>query len=268
MTHPKHWEFSMLQKRSKPIVAAAFTCILVVVSFALPCHAQDMPKKQASTLQFLFVQSAKSFTYADGKLSLHGISPYTIYFTDRPVRIAGHITVKDYIDWGRDAKDSFTKSPPNGTLSIISGDEARNVVMILKDAELEGDTLSYKVRILEGEMPPEGGINSLFIDIIGMPLTPLSFAGAHRRWRRRAIVYGAGAAAAYGAAAATAAAAYRPTTVVVNPPAQPAPAPAAPPAAAPQTTESKLEELKSMLDSGLITQSDYDNKKKQLLANF
>jgi hypothetical protein len=248
---------------------AAFVFTLAVLSFTTLCKAQDKPKEQISSPQFLFVQSAKSFTFADGKLSLHGVSPNTIYFTDRPVRIAGHITVKEYIDWGRDAKDSFTKNPPNGTLSIIAGDEAKNIVMVLKDAQLEGDTLSFKVRILEGKMPKAGGVNSLFIDIIGMPLTPFSVAGVHRRmWRRHAMVYGAGVAAAYGAGAADAAAAYSPTTIVVNQPAPTVQTPAAPPAAAPQTTEGKLRQLKSMLNSGLITQSQYEAKQKQLLANF
>ena len=98
-----------------------------------------------------------------------------------------------------------------------------------------------------------------------MPFTPLSVAGVHRRmWRRRALVYAAGPAAAYGAGAADAAAAYRTTTVVVNQPAQPA----EPPAAAPQITESKLRQLKSMFDSGLITQSQYEAKQKQFLSNF
>ena len=102
-----------------------------------------------------------------------------------------------------------------------------------------------------------------------MPFTPLSVAGVHRRmWRRRALVYAAGPAAAYGAGAADAASAYRTTTVVVNQLAQPAPAAAAPPAAAPQSTEGKLRQLKSMLNSGLITQSQFDAKRKQLLANF
>ena len=258
----KHWGPSIFQRRSEPILMAAFAFILAVLSFTSLCKAQDKPKKQESSPQFLFVQSAKSFTFADGKLSLHGVSPHTIYFTDRPVRIAGHITVKEYIDWGRDAKDSFTKNPPNGTLSIIAGDETKNIVMVLKDAQLEGDTLSFKVRILEGKMPKAGGVNSLFIDIIGMPLTPFSVAGVHRRmWRRHAMVYGAGAAAA----------AYTPpTTVVINQPAPTVQMPAAPPppAAAPQTTESKLRQLKSMLDSGLITQSQYEAKQKQLLSNF
>ena len=267
----KHWGPAIFQRRSEPIIMAAFTFTLAVLSFTSLCKAQDKPKKQESSPQFLFVQSAKSFTFADGKLSLHGVSPNTIYFTDRPVRIAGHITVKEYIDWGRDAKDSFTKNPPNGTLSIIAGDEAKNIVMVLKDAKLEDDTLSFKVRILEGKMPKAGGVNSLFIDIIGMPLTPFSIAGVHRRmWRRHAMVYGAGAAAIYGAGAADAAAAYRHTTVVINQPAPTVQMPAAPPppAAASQTTESKLRRLKSMLNSGLITQSQYDAKQKQLLADF
>ena len=195
----EHWGPSIFQRRSEPILMAAFTFTLAVLSFTSLCKAQDKPTKQISSPQFLFVQSAKSFTFADGKLSLHGVSPHTIYFTDRPARIAGHVTVKEFIDWGRDAKDSFTKDPPNGTLSIIAGDEAKNIVMVLKDAQLDGDTLSFKIRILEGKMPKAGGINSLFIDIIGMPLTPFSVAGVHRRmWRRRAIVYGAGAAAAWG----------------------------------------------------------------------
>ena len=264
----KHWRYSIFQRGSEPILMVAFTSIFVLLTFTSLCKAQDKPKKQEISPQYLFVQSAKSFTFADGKLSLHGVSPHTIYFTDRPVRIAGHVTVKEYIEWGREAEDSFTKDPPNATLSIIAGDEAENIVMVLKDAQLEGDTLSYKIRILEGKMPKAGGVNSLFIDIIGRPLTPVSYAGVHRRWRRRAVVYGAGTAAAYGAAAG--AAASTPTTVVVHQPVQTAPTPAAPPppAAAQQTAESKLKELKSMLDSGLITQSQYDAKRKQILADF
>lgn len=260
---------AIFRKSSGPIRMTAFTFTFAVLFFASLCLAQDKPEKQESP-QFLFVQSAKRFTFADGKLLLHGVNPHTIYFTDRPVRVAGHVPVKEYIDWGRDAEDSFTKDPPNATLSIIAGDEAKNIVMVLKDAQLKGDTLSYNVRILEGKMPAAGGTNSLFIDIIGRPLTPLSVAGVHRRWRRRAVVYGAGAAAAYGTAAAADATTHKPATAKANQPAQDAKAPAAAPpkAAASQTTESKLKELKNMLDKGLITQSQYDAKQKQLLKNF
>jgi hypothetical protein len=45
------------------------------------------------------------------------------------------------------------------------------------------------VKILEGKIPASAGPASLFIDIIGMPLTPVSFAGARRRMWRRAVIY-------------------------------------------------------------------------------
>jgi hypothetical protein len=37
------------------------------------------------------------------------------------------------------------------------------------------------VTVLQGQMPVQGGLVSVFIDVIGMPLTPVSYAGAARR---------------------------------------------------------------------------------------
>jgi hypothetical protein len=51
---------------------------------------------------------------------------------------------------------------------------------------LQGDNLTYTVKVLEGEMPAKGQDVSIFIDIIGMPMTPLSYAGVARRSYRRA----------------------------------------------------------------------------------
>lgn len=42
---------------------------------------------------------------------------------------------------------------------------------------LEGDNLSYIVKVLQGEMPTKASDVAVFIDIIGRPLTPFSFAG-------------------------------------------------------------------------------------------
>ncbi len=38
-------------------------------------------------------------------------------------------------------------------------------------------------------MPVLGEDVSVFIDVIGMPLTPVSFAGVDRRAYRRAVIY-------------------------------------------------------------------------------
>ena len=62
---------------------------------------------------------------------------------------------------------------------------------------LEGDRLTFDVRVLEGDLAGADGPAAVFIDIIGMPLTPLSFAGVARRSARRAYWYGAAAAPYY-----------------------------------------------------------------------
>jgi hypothetical protein len=136
---------------------------------------------------FLFVQNAKSIAYSDGKLTLKGVNPATVMFSDRPERIAGHMATARFVPfWGK-GKDSFLKDPPNATLSFLEDETLADVVIELQDPVLSGDDLSYRVKILEGKIPASAGLASLFIDIIGMPLTPLSFAGARRRVWRRAV---------------------------------------------------------------------------------
>ena len=52
--------------------------------------AQAPAAAKPQTVQLLFVQTAKSATlHQDGRLTLKGLSPTTLYFSDRPARIAG-----------------------------------------------------------------------------------------------------------------------------------------------------------------------------------
>jgi hypothetical protein len=48
---------------------------------------------------------------------------------------------------------------------------------VLRDPVLQGDSLIYSVQALQGVMPDKAADVSVFIDIIGMPFTPLSYAG-------------------------------------------------------------------------------------------
>ena len=69
----------------------------------------------------------------------------------------------------------------------MEGNGLRQIVAVLQDPMLQGDNLTYTVKVLQGDMPAEGTDVSVFIDIIGMPLTPLSYAGVARRSYRRAV---------------------------------------------------------------------------------
>jgi len=173
-----------------------FLCRLGVTVLAAPIlirtgFASDKDSgKQAEktqTADLLFVQSAASATLKDGVLRLGEIHPTTIYFSDRPERLAGHWETKDFLDsWGM-GEDNFVENPPNGTLSILSGDEPQEIVVTLKSPRMEGNDLLYEVTVLEGKQSAEGDASSLFIDVIGRPLTPLSAGGVRRRTRRRVV---------------------------------------------------------------------------------
>jgi hypothetical protein len=148
-------------------------------------------RAQAKQADFLFVQNAASMSYADGKLTLKGVSPVTVFFSDRPERIAGNMATQVFVPFWNDGKDSFAKDNPNANLSVLEKDKFNaDIVVTLSNPVLKGDQLSYDVKVLEGTMPASGGPASLFIDVIGMPLTPVSYAGVARRTAyRRAVVW-------------------------------------------------------------------------------
>jgi hypothetical protein len=139
--------------------------------------------------EFLFVQNAKNVSFKKGVMTLHGVNPVTVCFTDRPERIAGHMPTSKIVPMWFEGTNSFTADPPNATLSIFNGDSVSNFVLVLRDPHLSGDDLIYNVHSLEGIPPAQGGACSLFIDIIGMPLTPYSYAGAARRAYRVGYAY-------------------------------------------------------------------------------
>ena len=49
--------------------------------------------------EFLFVQTSKGMTWdaGTGTLALTGVSPTTLFFTDRPNRVAGNMTTASFV---------------------------------------------------------------------------------------------------------------------------------------------------------------------------
>ena len=72
--------------------------------------------------QLMFVQSAEDLKVdpATSTFRLVKVNQQTLYFSDRPQRIAGHLKMADYLEeWTAKAgKDNFGEDPPNATLSI------------------------------------------------------------------------------------------------------------------------------------------------------
>jgi hypothetical protein len=148
------------------LVAAAV--VLSVMAFSTRSSAAP------AAPQLMFVQSADDFKVdaAKNTFRLVKVNQQTLYFSDRPKRIAGHLKMADYLkEWTAKAgKDNFKKDPPNATLSVYEPGKPDNSLVVVKltNPVVDGADLVYTYKIINGTMPATGGPTALFIDWIGV----------------------------------------------------------------------------------------------------
>ncbi len=129
----------------------------------------DEPKPM---LMFVQIADDLKVDAAAKTLRLVNISQQTLYFSDRPVRIAGHLKMADYLEeWtGKAGKDNFGGDPPNATLSVYEPGQPDNTLAVVEitDPKIDGSDLIYGYKLIDGKLPASGGATSLFIDWIGL----------------------------------------------------------------------------------------------------
>jgi hypothetical protein len=177
--------------KSKQLISIlAFSSLAFGLSLSnplLPSKVQAEPSPQTTTnnqVQLLFVQNSLGGSYDGQRITLNGVGA-TIFFSDRPERVAGKVLTSEFISHWDKGSDNFQSNPPNATLSILTDQGVNSVVVELTEPRLEKQTLSYKVKVLQGKLPTSFDEASLFIDILG-------------RWRMYSAGVAAGAAAAGG----------------------------------------------------------------------
>jgi len=130
----------------------------------------DDVEKQLEEIEAMFVQVAREMTTDGGRVKFFGLAPATLFFSDRPQHVVGHLSAKQFVEaWGK-GENSFADDPPNAVISFLdaNGETPEDAIVVLKEPRLEGDSISYSVDILEGRLP-------------------VSAAGMHRRARRRRL---------------------------------------------------------------------------------
>ena len=82
---------------------------------------------------FLFVQSAKTIDYKDGVMTLHGVPPQTMFFTDRPPRVVGNLPTDRFVArWTTDkSPNGFATNPPNAAVTLFQPDGAKTAIVEL-----------------------------------------------------------------------------------------------------------------------------------------
>jgi hypothetical protein len=168
----------IIHNSTRPVLFLA-TALLTITNWGFPVisSAQNVPTKQetasAQKVQLMFVQTSEDLKVnaEDKTLRLVNVNPQTLYFSDRPKRVAGNLTMPAYFDeWTAKAgPDNFKNDPPNATLSVYEGSNKENTLAVIEISHpmMEGKDLIYKYKMIEGEMPKSGGATALFIDWIG-----------------------------------------------------------------------------------------------------
>src|ERR687897_435714 len=116
-------------------------------SMAAPAMATELEELDA-----VFVQTAVAMEYVIGGVILRGVAPSTLFFSDRPQRVVGHLATTDFVGlWGA-GEDSFAAYPPNAVLAFLRQDAVtpEGVVVEVRDPVLRGDELTYRATVLEG----------------------------------------------------------------------------------------------------------------------
>ena len=70
-------------------------------------------EKKLEEIEAMFVQSAPEAAVEGSVLTLHDVSRSTLYFSDRPERVVGHVTSDMFVDLWDEGENSFAENPPN-----------------------------------------------------------------------------------------------------------------------------------------------------------
>ncbi len=161
-----------VEKSRRALISIA--ALGAVGGFGLPLGFPERARADEPKPMLMFVQIADDLKVdkAAQTLRLVKVGQQTLYFADRPVRIAGHLKMADYLtEWTSKAgKDNFGNNPPNATLSVYEPGQPDNklAVVVISDPKVDGSDLVYTYKLIEGDLPAGGGATSLFIDWIGV----------------------------------------------------------------------------------------------------
>lgn len=126
-----------------------------------------IPVKLHTGPSYEYVQQAASMKFDGTNMTLSGLAPSTIFFSDAPYRLAGHVNLKTFTDLWKAPNGAFATSPPNAAVSILGKPDEAPVIVELTSAAADGTGIKYGVKAISGKLPDSAENVALFIDHIG-----------------------------------------------------------------------------------------------------
>lgn len=120
--------------------------MILLATWVPPAHTEE------EACDMLFVQDAKAMFFDGSRLTLKGANPNIIFFCDRPVRTAGHLTLDAFMKLVTEGENNFKENPPNAAISIFgASNEVTEVVVGLPERPvLRGNDIVFTVKVIEG----------------------------------------------------------------------------------------------------------------------
>ena len=142
---------------------STFIITSVLALFVIKAQAEHVIDESKSP-RYQFIISGDTGTLKDGKLSLTG-APIVTFYTLGEKRLAGHIYVQSFSEvWNNNAQILKT-DPPNGTISVLSKESPEGATIELSEPKADLNDISFKARVLEGEIPESFGPFQIYIGL-------------------------------------------------------------------------------------------------------
>ena len=157
-----------------------FTVLGLTLSLpaAVFAQVQKTPSLEEALVEgkspFLFVLSADTgvITKTDGgyKLTLKGMDDKVMYFSDRPQKVAGYITLTQFMGTWAKGKDSFKDNPPNAVINVANlktneNDIAQTIPVMLMNPVVTANGWTFDLKGLQGEEIPVGSYKGISVFI-------------------------------------------------------------------------------------------------------
>ncbi|MDE0974768.1 MAG: hypothetical protein OSA11_06720 [Candidatus Nanopelagicales bacterium] len=147
----KHWK--------SLFVVLVVLCVGVLVPVAVNSYNSNQEQPEWLMVMKAAQGEFQESTGGDYTLTLTGVEPDLLAFTDRPERQAQRWDITEFLDnWA----GVFDTDPPNAVISAGNGEAA----ITINDPEVSGDTVTFTATPLPGQTLPTGVVNqpTLFID--------------------------------------------------------------------------------------------------------
>ncbi len=139
---------------------------LTVLLLALSsCNNKDKPHliDDSKHTKYLFVLSADSGKIDGERLTLNGVKS-VIYFSDRPQRIAGQMTLKKFVNVWSESNGGMKKDPPNAISDVIESGDSISFSLELSPPTIQDSQIKFTIKGTDEPEFGDFGPASLFID--------------------------------------------------------------------------------------------------------